>query len=162
MTLGRPTTFTPDLGALICSLIAEGQSVRKVCLLPDMPHLSTVMLWVLKGDSGDELYKTFSDQYARAIDIRADYWAEQIVDISDDNSEDELFTEDGKRVQNGEFIQRSKLKIETRKWLMGKLKRKKYGESVVTESTNTNLNLNADVQLSEADIAILKRFEFDV
>lgn len=133
MTEGRPTTFTDDIGDLICGLIAEGQSVRKICQLPDMPVISTVMLWVAKGNRGVEPYVLFSEQYARAMDDRTEYWAEEIIDIADNDSEDEIFTEDGKRVQNGEFIARSRLKIDSRKWLMGKLKPKKYGDKITNE-----------------------------
>jgi len=28
-----------------------------------MPHLSTVLLWIVKGERGDEEYKAFSEQY---------------------------------------------------------------------------------------------------
>lgn len=127
------TTFTQDIGDLICALIAEGQSLRKICSLEGYPVLSTVMLWVAKGTRGEEPYKDFSEQYARALDIRTEYWAEELIDIADDVDADYLFTDDGKRIFNSENVQRARVRIDSRKWLMGKLKPKKYGEKVTQE-----------------------------
>lgn len=127
---GRSTDFTPELGDTICGLIAEGKSLRKIAELPEYPRVSTIMDWVLKGSRGVEPYVAFSEQYARAMDLRTEYWAEEIIDIADDDTEDRIFNEDGKLCINSEFIQRSKVKIDSRKWLMGKLKPKKYGEKL--------------------------------
>jgi hypothetical protein len=135
---GRPTKFTPEVGDLICSLMAEGKSLRKICSLDGHPRLSTVLDWVLKGERGDERYKAFSVQYARAAEMRTEHWAEEILDIADDDSDDAIFTEEGRRVMNSEFIQRSRVKIDTRKWLMSKMKPKKYGEKVVNEHSGIN------------------------
>lgn len=140
---GQPTSFTEEKGDLICGLIAEGKSIRQIVALPDMPVMSTIMLWVLKGVKGEEPYVKFSEQYTHAVEMRTDYWAEEILDISDNDMDDAIFTDDGKRVQNTEFIQRSKLKIETRKWLMGKLKPKKYGDKATM-----------DVNITKHEIAI--------
>ncbi len=38
MPAGRPTDYTPELGDLICSRIAEGSSLRKICTDDEMPH----------------------------------------------------------------------------------------------------------------------------
>jgi hypothetical protein len=151
---GRPTDFTPDLGDLICSLIGEGQSLRKICALPDMPVISSIMLWVAKGSRGMEPYVTFSEQYRDSQVRRTEYWAEEIVDIADNDSDDCLFTEDGKMAQNTEFIQRSKLRIHARQWLMGKLN-PKYREKQMVESINTNMHI--ELPITEMDKDILKR-----
>lgn len=156
---GRPSTYTDELGDLICSLMSDGESLRKICQLPDMPTTSTVFLWLSKGDRGVEEYIKFSDQYREAIDRRTEYWAEETIDISDDSDADYIFTDDGKRVTNSEAIARSRLRVDTRKWLMGKLKSKKYGEKQAIESINTNSNINANVEvqlpLTQADRDIL-------
>lgn len=133
--MGRPTKLTQEMGDLICSLISEGKSLRKICALEGMPRISTIMEWVVKGSRGEEKYKDFAEQYVRALELRAEYWAEEIVDISDDDSEDAIFTEDGKRLLNSEFVQRSRLKVDTRKWIMSKLKPKKYGDKQTHEHT---------------------------
>lgn len=126
--MGRPTSFTPTLGELICSLLAEGQSLRKVCSLPTSPHISTVMDWLMKGTNGDERYKDFAALYVRAREAQAEIMADEIVDIADDQTQDELFTDEGKRVCNSEFVQRSKLRVDARKWVAAKLLPRKYGD----------------------------------
>ena len=63
---GRPSKYTEKLGDLICLLMAEGKSLNSICKLEDMPHKSTVLLWVVKGDRGEEEYAAFSDQFRRA------------------------------------------------------------------------------------------------
>lgn len=62
-----------------------------------------------------------------------DLMAEEILDIADDGTNDWMEKKDdednciGWR-ENGEAVQRSKLRVDTRKWLMSKLAPKKYGE----------------------------------
>jgi len=53
--------------------------------------------------------------------------ADELIDIADDSSEDEVFTDDGRRLLNKEFVQRSKLRVETRQWVAIKLLPKVYG-----------------------------------
>jgi hypothetical protein len=90
-------------------------------------------------------YPEFKDLYARAREAQADILGEEILAIADDTSEDEIFieNEDGngqgaKRVMNNEFVQRSRLRVDARKWLMSKLAPKKYGDKLdVTSDGNS-------------------------
>jgi hypothetical protein len=68
-------------------------------------------------------------QYARARDERADKIFEEILEIADDSSKDTIITDNG-IVLNNEFVQRSRLKIDARKWYLSKMLPKKYGEKV--------------------------------
>ena len=60
--------------------------------------------------------------------------ADEILDISDDGSNDYMAVtrkDESEAWQlNGENIQRSRLRVETRKWLMAKMKPKVYGEKL--------------------------------
>lgn len=161
---GRPTTYTEEVGDRICELMAEGESLRKICKLECMPSTSTVMLWVAKGDRGEEPYVLFSEQYRLAVERRTEYWSEEILDISDDSEADYIYTDEGKRITNAEAIARSRLRVQTRQWLMGKLKPKKYGEKQIVESnnTNTNLNIEAELPVTKHDRALLKELGFSV
>lgn len=125
---GRPTIYTTELAARLCSKLSEGQSLRKACTEEDMPSTTQVFVWL--HDKPE-----FAEQYARAKEESADAMAEYIIDIADDARND--FMEDdynkGKTPGyqlNGENIQRSKLRVDTRKWLMAKMKPKKYGEKL--------------------------------
>jgi hypothetical protein len=123
MPAGRPSEFRSQTAEFICLRIANGESLRKICLDPDMPASSTVFKWL-----GEQ--KEFSEQYARAREAQMEVMAQEIVDIADDNSEDSQFDDNGNTRINSEFVQRSKLRVDTRKWLMSKLAPKKYGEKV--------------------------------
>ncbi len=56
--------------------------------------------------------------------------AEEILEIADDGSNDTYETEDGHEKVNTDVINRSRLRVDTRKWLMSKLAPKKYGDKV--------------------------------
>jgi hypothetical protein len=81
-------------------------------------------------------------RYARAKELQAELMAEEIIQIADDDSEDEIFieedTKEGKsarRVMNSEFVQRSRLRVDARKWLAAKLLPKKYGDRLGVDTT---------------------------
>ena len=69
---------------------------------------------------------------------QADYYAEEIIEISDDSSGDELTDEDGKTRINSEFVNRSRLRVDTRKWLMARMAPKKYGDKITQEVTGAD------------------------
>ena len=56
-------------------------------------------------------------------------YAEEIIEIADDAKNDWMERE-GFKTLNQEHIQRSRVRIDTRKWLMAKLMPKKYGDRV--------------------------------
>ena len=111
--------------------IESGRSARSVCLDPDIPDGTTV--WARLEADGE-----FAKQYARACEARADALFEEIFDIADDGSNDWMGRNDPEIPGydfNGEHVQRSKLRIDTRKWAVGKLAPKKYGEKLAVEAT---------------------------
>jgi hypothetical protein len=101
-----------------------------------MPAPSTVYLWLAK-------YPEFSDQYARAREAQADAIFDDILDIADDATNDwmERNVDDDEGVGwklNGEHIQRSRLRVDARKWMAGKLRPKKYGEKTILGGDSEN------------------------
>lgn len=126
--MARPTDYTPELADAICARLADGESLRTVCLSGDMPNKSTVFRWLRTNIA-------FCDQYTRAKEESADALTDEMLDISDDGTNDwmERKGKDGEDIGwqvNGEHIQRSRLRIETRKWIASKLKPKKYGDKI--------------------------------
>lgn len=129
---GRPTIYSKDKANLICQLIASGQPLTKICALENMPSMSTTMNWLWQESPYRE---DFLEQYVRAREMQAEILADQIISIADDESEDIIFVEgnDASGVTaipkaNREFIQRSNLRVEARKWVAAKLLPKKYGD----------------------------------
>lgn len=148
--MGRPTKLTQKLGDAICEQLAEGISLRTICLDPKMPDKSQVFRWL-----NDARYADFRDQYTRAKEAAADAMAEDIIDIAEDGSNDWMEKRYGDRVEtvvNHEALGRSQLRIETRKWLMSKIMPKKYSERFQVDSTITKKleDLTDDELIAEA------------
>jgi hypothetical protein len=135
MSIGRPTLYNEALALEICTRLADGESLRKICNDEHMPHRHTVLNWAM------DTKHPFFDQYARARDIQADTYADEIVDIADDGTLDwvEMHTRQGaKIVGDHEHIQRSRLRVDSRKWIASKLKPKRYGDKITTEHTGAD------------------------
>jgi hypothetical protein len=127
---GRPSDYSVQIAEIICSRIGDGESLRQICASPGMPGKSSIMRWL-------EANPEFRDQYARARELQAEHWAEEIIEIADDSRNDFVEKEgrDGSTYEavDGEHINRSRLRVDTRKWLMARLAPKKYGDRVTNE-----------------------------
>jgi hypothetical protein len=110
--------------------IEEGNSLRATLRREDMPTSTTFYDWI---DNDEEK----SVQYARACEKRADTIFEEILDISDDASNDFTLADigDGMQIErfNSEHVQRSRLRVDARKWMLGKMNPKKYGDKIMQE-----------------------------
>ncbi len=134
--IGRPSSYTDAIADEICEKLADGQSLRTICLAEGMPNRATVFRWLAANE-------TFRDQYARARDAQAEALADEILDIADDGSNDwmERYDDDGGNIgwkENGEAMQRSRLRVEARKWVAAKLLPKKYGDKQLVGSDPEN------------------------
>jgi hypothetical protein len=127
---GRPSDYSTRIAEIICLRIGDGESLRRICAESEMPSKTSVMRWL--GANTE-----FRDQYARAREMQAEHWADEIIEIADDGTNDYVIKErgDGSKFEavDGEHINRSRLRVDTRKWLMARLAPKKYGDRVTTE-----------------------------
>jgi len=130
--LGRPEIYTEELALRLCEEIAStSKSLKTICAQEGMPSVRTVLHWL--RDKED-----FLRQYTRAKEEQADLLVEEMIDISDDGSNDLMTITKGNETyeaENKEVVNRSKLRVETRKWIASKLKPKKYGDKVTNEIT---------------------------
>jgi len=119
-TAGRPVIYTEEIAQRICYLIGTTtKGLKRICEDKSLPSKSTIYRWLNEDEEG-----TFRDMIARAHEMRADMMAAEILEIADDNSLDkEAFV-------GGNHIQRDKLRIDTRKFLLSKLSPKKWGDKV--------------------------------
>ena len=76
----------------------------------------------------------FAVRYARAMELRCERMAEEILEIADDSSNDWMERE-GLIVPDHENVQRSRLRVDSRKWVLSKLMPRKYGDRVTQEIT---------------------------
>lgn len=114
--MARPSDYTPEKAAEVCTALIEGKSLRSICAADDMPAIATVYLWLGKQHE-------FMEQYARAREDQADTLADEIIDIADKADNDNA---NARRLQ-----------VDARKWVASKLKPKKYGDKL-----DTNVNLS--------------------
>ena len=127
---GRPTVYTPEIAERICRELTEGRSLREVCRPDDMPHESTVRHWVVHEDPERPDFVT---QYTQARMAGYARMADELLEISDDGTNDFMRRQQGDdeiEVANHEHISRSKLRVDTRKWLLSKALPKIYGDKV--------------------------------
>lgn len=150
MPAGRPTKYTQELADEICEGITLGNSIRTVCKPEHMPAISTFYKWIRTNEQ-------FAKQYARATEERTEAMAEDLLDIADNGANDYMDTEDGKTQYNGDAIQRAKLRVDTRKWLMAKMKPKKYGDKLEVDSTSEITHKFEDLTDEQLERAIEER-----
>jgi hypothetical protein len=121
--VGRPTDYNQKIADEICEAVATStDGLKKIAArFPHFPNVDTIYTWRYR-------HKEFSDKYAEAKRKQADLLVEEITDISDDATNDYIIDENGNEKLNSEHVQRSRLRVDTRKWIACKLLPKVYGE----------------------------------
>lgn len=127
---GRPTMYTDEIGREICEMLAEGKTLSSVCAANEhFPCAKTIRRWALDPEH------RFSPMYTRARELGYQAMGDDILDAADDGRNDwmETFDKDGESTGwkiNGEVVQRSRLRVDTRKWVLSKMLPKIYGDKV--------------------------------
>ena len=123
----RYTAYTQDIADLICERLSDGESLRAICQDENLPDRKTVTRWTNTNEA-------FREQYRIAREIQIELLADEIIDIADDATNDfiERTRQDGstEMVVDHENINRSRLRIDTRKWMLSKLKPGTYGDKI--------------------------------
>lgn len=128
---GRPSQYDPAVADEICERIALGNSLRSICREDDMPAMSTVFKWLSQQPS-------FAEQYTHAREAQADAIVDDILDIADDKSLDP---------------NDRRIRIDSRKWLAGKMRPKKYSDKTLIGSDPDNPLPEHTVKIDVAGIA---------
>jgi hypothetical protein len=130
---GYTPVFTQELANAICADLSAGKSLRAACAQDGRPAPSTVLQWT-------EENAAFGEQYARARARGYMLLADEILAISDDSSGDMTApVKDGNgdtiaiARPNPEFVARSRLRVDSRKWMLSKMLPKVYGDKVEHE-----------------------------
>lgn len=140
----RPGEFTDEIFQQVCDRMAGGEGLRKICEDPQMPSRQTFLRWIEK-DSGRQA------QYTAAREALMDWYAEEILTIAWDSSRDTI-PADGKKPArcDNEWVNRSRLKVDTLKFLMAKLHPKRYGDKPPEQQAERDLKISWQ-NASEAD-----------
>lgn len=129
--MGRPSIYSIELAAAICARLASGEPLVRICRDDGMPNVTTVYQWLATKPD-------FANLYARAREDQADTLADEIVAIADEVQVGEkrvTKADGGIETTTGDMVDRSRLRIDARKWVAAKLKPKKYGERIQQEIT---------------------------
>jgi hypothetical protein len=132
--------WSEDMVEEILVAIALGATVQQAC---DK---------VFMGDKIDSFYKlmlrdkSVKDAYDEARMIQAEKMAiDDIIEISDNTENDETF--DGR--PNSAAVNRDRLKVDSRKWIAGKLHYKRFGDKIQQE-VEQNITIDHAARLEAA------------
>ncbi len=149
--MGRHSEYNDEIGKEICDTIAtSSKGIKALCKLhPHWPCPDTIFRWRKE-------MLNFSDLYARAKQMQVEVFVDEIIEIADDSSKDYTVNDQGKTVVDHEHIQRSRVRIDTRKWIAGKLAPRIYGDKIEIKSDPNNTDIR-DTQ----KIVVKKKLEHD-
>jgi hypothetical protein len=142
MAGGRPTDFTPELGAQLCFRIMTykppGNSLTRICEAEDMPCRTTVYYWILDaaGKDATEEQREFLNRYRVAHEIKHEKMYDEITHISYDITNDIIVSEKG-TVGNSTNVARARLITDNLKWCLGKMHPERYGDKSTVEHTGS-------------------------
>lgn len=137
---GRPTKYNDELGQKICKELTEGRSLKKLIQeSEDMPHISTIFDWINNN-------KEFADKYARARRVQAEFFVDEIIDISDSGGR--YYDGEGNLKIDATAIQRARLMVDTRKWYASKVLPKIYGDRLAIDDERDKEPVVMNVNLS--------------
>lgn len=137
----------PLMQQMLVDYVSDGMPLIRAC---DALGLSRMAVYTLI--ERDEKFRADMEA-ARAIGY--DKLAEECLAIADDASDDVI---DGRA--NKEFIARSRVRVDTRRWLLSKWHPKRYGEKLEVETHNRNLDVTISddpVEASKAYAEFMKR-----
>ena len=128
-------------------------------ILNDIAENGTSLYLALKSRLSSRTFYEYLDdnedrikKYARATELRAEKMAEETLEIADSLGDDVIQTPDGRIIENQRVINRDRLRVDTRKWLLSKLHPKKYGDRTVLAGDKENplFQRNVIVQSDQA------------
>ena len=125
--------FSQELADIICKRLSEGESLRAICRDDGMPTEATIRNWAMID------YHGFFAQYARAREIGYAVMAEELLELSDKPNigTKEVSKATGLEITTGDNVDRTRLQIDTRKWLLSKMLPKIYGDKQQIEHSGT-------------------------
>jgi len=150
---GRPSTYTPEIAATICTRISQGQPLRAIAATEKI-DISTVYDWLGRHPS-------FAEQYARAREEQADTLADEIAALADEEPRMVVDDKGVARIDSA-WVQWQKNRVEARKWVAAKLKPKKWGERIqVAGDADNPIKVEAEVHAEKLLKAILENAQLN-
>lgn len=108
--MGRPSSYTPEVGTEICSRVLM-RPLHQVAKDEDMPHEGTIYAWLGR-------HEDFAENYARARQLRAYRRAEEVDQIKE-------------KLEAGTIdANQARVLIDAVKWQTGKENPKVFGDKL--------------------------------
>ena len=126
--------FNQEQFDFIINHINEGNSLRSALLEPKTPSSATFYDW-LKDSEREK-------RYTCACEARADLIFEDILSIADKQDADICIDSEGREITNHNVIQRARLQVDARKWMLGKMNPKKYSDKSNVDLTTNGESIN--------------------
>jgi len=125
----EPVRYSRALAERICERLRAGESLKSICKDDGYPYTQAVIEWVQKNKDG------FADHYARARESGYLLLADEIIAIADNPVEavKRVVKPDGEEITYGDAVDRSRLMVDTRKWMLAKMLPKVYGDKQQVE-----------------------------
>lgn len=129
--------FSQELFDKICEKIAtSSQSTRATCK-ENMINPTTFYRWINKDEENQRYGGKLRNIYARAKEDQVEFLVDEMLEIADDGSNDYMTITKGDvsyNVEDKEVTNRSRIRVDVRKFIASKLKPKKYGDSIDVKS----------------------------
>jgi hypothetical protein len=135
--VGRPSTYSREKAVEICTEIATTtRGLDRICdENPTFPQPRTVYRWLSENEDFRQLYR-------QARVDQCQLWADQLVEIADTPKVGQISTISGrgkdgkptvKETKLVDMVERTRLRLETRRWLLAKLRPREYGDKIEIE-----------------------------
>lgn len=91
----------------------------------------------------------FAQRYTDFRQLQAERMADELREIADDGRNDTQVDEKGRRFVDFDHINRSRLRVDTRKWIAAKLLPKKYGERPAETNVQVSVAVMNTAELTD-------------
>lgn len=151
---GRPTTYTPELGDRIATLVSTHTNCldELVELYPDLPCPASIYLWRHK-------HPEFSEKYLQAMQNRGNLYAEETIKIA--SQKPTYFDSDGNERVDAGAVAWLKMNVNLRLWHASKLAPKIYGDrKEIDKIQDDHRDIKAELQALRAQLAEQNKREY--
>jgi hypothetical protein len=130
-----PVPYSDALADIIIERLEQGEALHAICSSDDMPSHAAVHKWAAEKPD------TFGDRYVRARELGYLKWADELEALAEGSIEGE------RRFESG-VVQRHRLQIDTRRWILSKMLPKVFGDKLDVTSDNKPIASLPDLELA--------------
>ena len=132
--------YRADVADYVCEQMALGRTLLDVCREkrkadPSWPSEGAIRMWYIRDEQG------FREVYVRAREAQTEAWSDQVIDLSDTPVQAERVTHKaagGTERVIGDNVERSKLMVQSRQWLMPRLNPAAFGDRMAHQALDAD------------------------